>query len=63
MTKLPDFPLIIKTCACGAEYSLPRWKKLKLVGYHADDVERLELRNCTCGSTIAITVDWKKGRT
>jgi len=47
---------VIKRCACGAAFTQRQWNALKLVGYHSDDVEELELRNCGCGSTIAITL-------
>jgi len=43
-----------KTCSCGKRYSSGTWKLLPYVGVHDDGVERLELRNCVCGSTIAI---------
>ncbi len=45
-----------KRCACGNPYSRSQWQKLALVGYQADEVETLELRDCTCGSTLAIAV-------
>lgn len=51
-----------KTCACGAVHDAASWARLLFRGYMADreinpDGERLELRDCTCGSTIAIVVD------
>ena len=49
-----------KTCgACGCSYTADKWRALPLKGIiddrreHADG-ERLELRNCTCGSTLAV---------
>lgn len=44
----------IKQCACGRTYTRDEWNKLRLVGEHVDDVERAELRDCVCGSTIAL---------
>lgn len=45
---------IVKTCACGRTYTRAEWNKLRLVGEQVDDVERAELRDCVCGSTIAL---------
>ena len=45
-----------KTCGCGKQYSSGEWKLLPYVGVHEDEVERLELRNCGCGSTLAIVL-------
>jgi hypothetical protein len=44
-----------KTCRCGASWSRESWALLLLVGY-ADGGEdgELELRNCRCGSTLAV---------
>jgi hypothetical protein len=44
-----------KTCRCGMSWSSDGWKRLTLVGF-ADGGEEgeLELRNCTCGSTLAV---------
>ena len=44
-----------KTCRCGASWSRKAWAQLPLVGYAdgGDDGE-LELRNCDCGSTLAV---------
>ena len=44
----------IKSCMCGNAFSAYTWKLLPRVGYHKDWAEKLELRNCPCGSTIAI---------
>lgn len=46
-----------KTCACGLMYDEPAWCALPLVGYSDADEDgdkRIEMRNCPCGSTIAI---------
>lgn len=51
---------IDKACACGARYVNSTWGALALVGYvccPADatgPADHLELRNCPCGSTIAV---------
>lgn len=45
---------IVKTCACGAEYTRAAWNALEAAGTAGDDVERLEQRHCTCGSTISL---------
>ena len=44
---------IVKTCACGKRFSRRTWAKLGFVGVRVDTIEHLELRNCTCRSTIA----------
>jgi len=50
---------IVARCACGAAYTAGTWATLRHVGallIPADDLgpaEQLELRNCTCGSTIS----------
>ena len=51
----PAFP---KSCACGRSHSKSEWPRLPLVGVQrdVDDVPRLELRNCTCESTIAVEI-------
>jgi hypothetical protein len=46
-----------KRCACGAQYSRAEWTKLALVGrLTAADNDRLEIRNCVCGSSIAVEI-------
>lgn len=47
---------IVKRCGCGAVHTLAQWRALKLVGEFVDEVVELELRNCTCGSTISVEV-------
>lgn len=44
----------VKTCACGRSFDLEAWAALKYVGVHAFEDERLELRNCPCGLTLAL---------
>ena len=47
-----------KTCGCGALYYPGVWTELAFVGFMEDgDGGRLELRNCTCGSTLAVEVE------
>lgn len=46
-----------KACSCGAKYYAGEWTLLSFVGYMTDEVERLELRNCTCGSTLAVEIE------
>jgi hypothetical protein len=33
------------------------WASLPFVGIQGDEVEMLELRNCPCGSTLAVVVN------
>ena len=47
---------VVKVCGCGLRYTLVEWGELKLVGVQDDGVERAELRNCRCGSTIAVDI-------
>jgi len=48
----------VKECRCGRRYLSWSWAELPLVGYlpNGQDAagEVLELRNCACGSTIAM---------
>lgn len=47
-----------KRCGCGCSYTESEWMRLTYVGLMIDDVESIELRNCSaCGSTIAMTID------
>lgn len=51
---------IIKKCGCGHSYTLQGWRRLDLRGYMGDSdygMEMMELRNCACGSTLAVLVD------
>jgi hypothetical protein len=43
-----------KRCGCGNGYNLAAWMALPLVGHQKDDVEDLELKDCQCGSTLAV---------
>lgn len=50
---VPDF----KRCGCGRLYTAEAWQALPYVGVQRlDDEPDLELRNCACGSTLAIPV-------
>ena len=47
-----------KRCGCGRSCTESEWMLLTYVGLMIDDVESIELRNCSaCGSTIAMTID------
>ncbi len=53
-----------KKCSlCGRKFSAFDWSQLLLVGYQ-DDGEGgwLELRNCTCTSTLSVHVAFKPAR-
>jgi hypothetical protein len=43
-----------KKCSCGRTHDAADWTMLHLVGWQTIGDERLELRNCACGSTLAI---------
>lgn len=45
---------MIARCSCGRSHTLAEWDKLPLVGVMDADGEKLEQRNCECGSTISI---------
>ena len=54
-----EFP---KRCGCGATYDASTWPALPLCGYagaYLSGAERrvVEMRHCTCLSTLAIEVD------
>jgi hypothetical protein len=49
--------IVVKTCGCGARYTAAEWGELQYVGVHDDWVERIELRNCRCGSTICVDLN------
>ena len=46
----------MKRCGCGREHDAAAWSALPLVGRQDDGVERIEIRNCACGSSIAIVL-------
>jgi len=45
---------VIKTCACGLKYTRDEWELLPYRGVQETPDENLELRDCKCGSTLAI---------
>lgn len=53
----PSLGMLLKQCACGAVHTHTEWIRLPFVGHQPDYVGGLlELRNCGCGSTIAVQV-------
>jgi CheY-like chemotaxis protein len=54
---------VVKQCGCGREYSRPQWVALRLCGrIHVPGTGiALELRNCVCGSSIAVQSDEAAG--
>lgn len=59
----------VKRCGCGRLYGEAEWRKLPRAGTMttpADETgpeETLELRNCACGSTLAIVIAPERERT
>lgn len=47
-------PTAVKVCGCGMPYTAAGWNRLLLVGEMDDGVDRIEIRQCVCGSTIAV---------
>ena len=45
-----------KQCGCGLSHDAAAWRALPFVGFMLDEAETIELRNCACGSTLAIEV-------
>jgi hypothetical protein len=47
----------IHSCGCGLKFSLEAWNALPLVAERwdigGDGIDVVELRNCTCDSTLA----------
>lgn len=55
---LPNqFPKRCTCCKHGLSRTHLDWCALPLVGYMAEDELAIELRNCGCGTTLAIEVD------
>jgi hypothetical protein len=47
----------LKRCACGATYTRKQWRDLPRVGeQYGNGNAVLELRNCKCGSTLAVEI-------
>ncbi len=44
----------VKSCGCGRSYDPEEWKGLAKCGVVKDPLGDLEMRNCACGSTLAI---------
>lgn len=56
--RAPPATTVVRSCACGKSYDRAGWLALEYVGIQvADPDERYELRNCTCGSTIALELE------
>lgn len=47
----PQFP---KRCGCGLVHSEAGWNALPLKGEQISDWDSLELRDCSCASTLAV---------
>jgi hypothetical protein len=47
-------PGSFKQCGCGIYYSRATWENLRRIGMMDGRGETIELRECTCGSTIAV---------
>jgi hypothetical protein len=48
-------PGTVHACSCGRRHTQAQWGALPFVGVQeTSDGERLELRNCSCGSTRAL---------
>jgi hypothetical protein len=52
----PYFGEVMTCTCCGIVHDGDAWAALSFVGRMVDEVETLELRNCECGSTLAIEV-------
>lgn len=46
-----------KACGCGLEHDYFAWSRLPYLGVMGDAHEAIELRNCACGSTLAIELN------
>jgi len=53
---MTTIPSPYKVCSCGVQYTLEAWCALPYVGVLVDPDESFELRNCVCGSTLAVPV-------
>ena len=50
-------PATFASCACVRTYDRAEWAKLRFVGLQvAGGPPTLEMRNCSCGSTLSIEV-------
>ncbi|KKL09617.1 hypothetical protein LCGC14_2564070 [marine sediment metagenome] len=55
-------PVVVKRCGCGHSYTLEDFRRLPFVGAQrlSNDgkrPEQLELRQCGCGTSLAIGID------
>ncbi len=52
-------PDVVKRCGCGREYTRSRWLSLPRCGrvHLTKGDEVIELRNCACGSSLALQLD------
>ena len=47
----------IKHCkVCQKSINASEWASLPLVGHQVDEYEDIELRDCSCGSTLGVVV-------
>jgi len=53
---------VVNVCSCGRFYTRDEWNSLELIGEMSDSEERVELRNCICGSTRSINLPLKGKR-
>jgi hypothetical protein len=49
-------PAPVKTCGCGRAYDADGWARLPVVGVIVDEGGVLQLRNCECRSTLAVSM-------
>lgn len=53
----PRNEAVVKVCGCGESYSLDAWLVLPLCGRMHAGTKTAEIRNCRCGSSLALTID------
>lgn len=46
-----------KHCGCGLAHDSDAWSNLPYLGVMGDEADAFELRNCPCGSTLAVEVE------
>jgi hypothetical protein len=51
----PQFPK--KCTTCTRIYDSASWTAIALLGYQTDDFEKMEMRNCACGTTLVVIVE------
>lgn len=52
---------IVKSCACGLNFTAHEWSLLAKIGTMMDPVETIELRNCPCKSTLGMVTETHDG--